>query len=132
MKNLWSVLAIGVGVAVLSVAPLRVHAEEASAPKAEKKAASKMMHVQGSVTKVDGANVEVKLPNKETSAFVTDGGTRVMKGNKAASLDDLKAGERVRVLYENTDGKMTAREIHILPPKAGAAHHKGAEKSEKK
>ena len=129
MKNLWSVLAIGVGVAVLSVAPLRAHAEEASAPKAEKKAAPKMMHVQGSVTKVNGANVEVKLTNKETSTFVTDGGTKVMKGNKAASMDDVKAGERVRVIY---DSQMSVKEIHILPPKAGAAHHKSAEKSEKK
>ncbi len=133
MKKSWSVLAIGVGVAVLSVVPLRVHAEEASAPKAEKKAMAKSMHATGSVEEVDASKVlKIKLPNKETSAFVTDGSTKVMKGNKAASMEDVKAGERVRVLYENADGKMTAKEIHILPPKAGAAHHKSAEKSEKK
>lgn len=137
MKKSLLSLGIGVAVAVASVVPLRAHAEGAppakkETPKALTMAGKKagMMHATGSVTKVDGANVEVKLP-KETSTFMTDANTKVMKGGKDVGMDEVKTGERVRVVYESMEGKMHAKEIHILPAKSGG-HRKGGEKSEKK
>ncbi len=137
MKKLLLSLGVGVAVAVVSFTPLRVHAQGAPAPKKETPRALTMagkkagvMHATGSVVNVGEGNVEVKLP-KETSTFVTDTGTKVMKGGKAVGMDEVKAGERVRVIYESAEGKMHAKEIHILPAKAkghAGDHHKGAEK----
>lgn len=136
MKKSLLSIGIGVTVAVVSFTPQRVHAEvkpeKKETPKSLTMAAKKagVMHATGAVVKVEGENVEVKLP-KETSTFMTDTGTKVMKGGKAVGMDEVKAGERVRVIYESAEGKMHAKEIHILPPKAkghSGEHHKGAEK----
>lgn len=140
MKKSLLSLGIGIAMAVVSFTPLRVHAEGAPSGKMEKKETPRaltmagkkagVMHATGSVVRVEGENVEVKLP-KETSTFMTDTGTKVMKGGKAVGMDEVKAGERVRVIYESAEGKMHAKEIHILPAKAkghAGEHHKGAEK----
>lgn len=138
MRKSMFALGIGVAVAVASVAPMRVYAEGGPSVKPEKKETPKAltmagkrageMHATGSVVKVDGANVDVKLP-KATSTFMTDDNTKVMKGGKAVKMDEVTAGARVRVIYESVEGKMHAKEIHILPSKSHAGGHpKGAEK----
>jgi len=136
MKRSLLSIGIGVAVAVVSLIPLRAHAQGAPAPKKETPKALTMagkkageMHATGTVVSVEGENLKVKLP-KEESTFMT-AGAKVVKSGKEVGMDAVKAGERVRVIYESAEGKMHAKEIHILPAKAkghAGEHHKGAEK----
>jgi hypothetical protein len=49
-----------------------------------------------------------------TLTFALDGDTQVEFGRRAGKLDDLAAGQRVRVLYEVRDGKALAKVVHVL------------------
>jgi hypothetical protein len=49
-----------------------------------------------------------------TLTFALDGDTQVEFNRRAGRLDDLAAGQRVRVLYEVHDGKPLAKVVHVL------------------
>jgi hypothetical protein len=71
----------------------------------------------GSLLKVEGDKITVRLRNKGTFTLGTDSGTLVMKGPEYQKFADLKAGQRIRVIYEDREGGMVATEIHLLPEK---------------
>lgn len=57
-------------------------------------------------------------PETETTVAVPEG-AKILKGDKAITLDDLQENEAVRVQAEKRDGKLTALKVEVGP--AGAA-----------
>jgi preprotein translocase subunit SecF len=75
--------------------------------------------VTGDITAVDAkaSTVTVKGRSGEVTVDVVDS-TKIKAGAKSMTLQDLKAGEKVKVVYTEADGKNTAKTIE-MKAKAG-------------
>jgi hypothetical protein len=82
-------------------------------------------HIRGTVTQINGQSIVVQTSGKATKTITVVTTTMFMKGEKHASLGDLKVGDRV--VIEVPEGKLTADEVQI-----GAAATKAAEAHEHK
>jgi hypothetical protein len=49
--------------------------------------------------------------------FAVTGGNKIVEGDAAKTLADVKEGQHVAVVYTTADDKMTATMIHIMVPK---------------
>jgi len=73
----------------------------------------------GKIEKVDPSTKEVVVQGKDkTMTFSVGDKTKIKEGEKEASFSDLKAGERIFVLYAKEGNKLMAEAISI-------AHTKG-------
>ncbi len=103
--------------AAAAPAPEKAKAEK---PKAEKKAAPKVMNFSGAVAGYEaGKMIKVKGKDKEM-AFDITGDTKMGKG-------EVKEGAKVKVSYKKDGDKMVATAI-TLPAEKKAAEKKPAEK----
>jgi hypothetical protein len=87
--------------------------------------------VRGRVVEVDLAKKQVQLarpvPRGGPTLLLVDADTRVLFGKKAADVADVPKGRRVRIFYEESDGKAVAKVIRVpgrrparpAPPPAG-------------
>jgi len=104
---------------VFAVTTLSFAAEEKKAAPAtmeEKKAPAKVKQVTGDVAAVDAKakTITVKGKKGDVTAMVDDK-TKIMMGKDMKTLADIKAGDKVKVKYSDTDGKMMAKSIAIKP-----------------
>jgi len=104
---------------VFAVTSLSFAAEEKKAAPAtmeEKKAPAKVKQVTGDVAAVDAKakTITVKGKKGDVTAMVDDK-TKIMMGKDMKTLADIKAGDKVKVKYSETDGKMIAKSIAIKP-----------------
>ena len=81
--------------------------------------AASAVEVRGVIAKIDADKKELILDGKgkdrrKTFTFPLTDDTRIMLGSKAGTAADLTAGKRVRVDYEERDGKRTNVVIHAL------------------
>jgi hypothetical protein len=81
--------------------------------------AASAVEVRGVIAKIDADKKELILDGKgkdrgKTFTFPLTDDTRVMLGSKAGTAADLTAGKRVRVDFEERDGKRTNVVIHAL------------------
>jgi len=95
-------------------APVEKKAEE---KKVEKKAVPKQ--VTGEIKAIDKekktVTVTKKVKDKVTETVVAaDDKTKIMEGKDKKSFADLKVGDKVKVVYEEKDGKNIANSITIL------------------
>jgi hypothetical protein len=74
-------------------------------------------HLQGTVVSTSDTSIVVKTA-KGTQTLMVDSTTRVMRGKKAASLKDVKAGERVVIHPMKHADQLMAAEIDLAPSKA--------------
>ncbi|HEY6052050.1 MAG TPA: hypothetical protein VIZ58_12420 [Thermoanaerobaculia bacterium] len=74
-------------------------------------------HVQGTVVRIDAARIEVKTADGKPQQVVLTPKTKFVRGDAAATIGDVKPGERV-VVHLGEDG--SALEVH-LPPASPAA-----------
>src|SRR5947209_5046471 len=73
----------------------------------EKKEAAKP--ADGTVVKVDGDKVTLKVDDKEQTVDITADKVKIMKGKEIAKATDLKEGDKVKV--NQKDGKITTIRI---------------------
>jgi hypothetical protein len=81
--------------------------------------AASAVEVRGVISKVDTDKKELILDGKgkdrgKSFTFPLTDDTRILLGSKAGTAADLSAGKRVRVDYEEHDGKRTNVVIHAL------------------
>jgi hypothetical protein len=71
--------------------------------------------VSGEVVSVDSAKNEVVIKDGSGSEvhIVVNESTKLTKGDKAASLADLKPGEKVTVEAAEAEGKLVAKSIAV-------------------
>jgi Cu/Ag efflux protein CusF len=92
-------------------------------------AAAKTHSVTGEVTAVDSAAKTVTLKAKKGEVVISIAEkTSIKEGKEKKSLADIKAGDKVTVMYTEADGKMTAKSITLK----GAMMKHEKKKTEKK
>jgi len=74
---------------------------------------------RGKITKVDPAKKEVMVEGRGSGrglalSFAVNGETRIQVGREPAKLEDLQAGDRVRLLFENRNNQRVALTINDL------------------
>ena len=81
----------------------------------------------GKIEKIDAqARTFVLQQGKESLTFSLEPSGRVLDGGKATSLDQLKAGELVEVVYTDQDGKHVASKVATHKSTTAAKHAKSA------
>jgi len=75
-----------------------------------------LLHVMGTVTKVDEGSITVKTTTGEEKVVMIVATTKFLKGTAAATLQDLKVGDRV-VIHAKPEGDM----LHATEVKIGVA-----------
>jgi hypothetical protein len=78
-------------------------------------------HVQGTVSSIDAAKIDVKTADGKSRQVALTGKTKYVRGETAAKIGDVKPGERV-VVHLGEDG--SALEVHLGPAGAAASAHK--------
>ena len=96
--------------------------EKAEAPKAEKAVEKKAKKpkvptVKGEVVSVDENSIVIKGAKGEETKLELNKDTTAKKGKKDITLQDIKAGEKVKVEYSEAEGKMTAKLIKVSAEK---------------
>lgn len=84
--------------------------------------------VMGTISAVDAkkSHVEVKAKDGKTIGFTVDDKTKYLRGTAAASLADLKVGDRVVVEVSGEGDEKIATSIKLSPAKAPASNAKPA------
>ncbi len=83
-------------------------------------AKEKMLTMSGQVTSVDNAAKTLTVKGKTREATIAwDQMTQVTMGKEKKALDDLRAGDKVKVTYHEKENKLVANSILIksLPSK---------------
>lgn len=119
------------GMAEDADAKARAESERKARKAEDKDQKARQLHGTGWVLKVEGAGIQVRLRNKGTVTLAVDPGTIVLRGRNAAKLEEVKAGQRVRVIYESRENGNVAREIHVLPAMATSKGHEKAKEKPK-
>jgi hypothetical protein len=63
----------------------------------------------GVVTSIEPEQLEIQLPSSEKAVFAFYPGTLVTRGGKAASIDSLYEGDRVKLFFDSLDGGLISR-----------------------
>ena len=80
-------------------------------------------HVMGVVTKITDTEVTVEAADKQVTVVKIAADTSFVKSGAAASLKDLKVGDRVVIHAKPIGTDLVAHEIRFgKPPTADAAH----------
>jgi hypothetical protein len=83
--------------------------------KAQGQAANKLDRVSATVVKLDGQTLTLKAASGNESSVTLPVDAKVLRSHPA-SIADVKAGEFIGcTAVEGPDGKLRAKEIHILP-----------------
>jgi len=118
--------AVILGTPTVSLAAEKEKGKDKAAEKGKKEG---VLPYNGKAVAVDKAAKTVKLSGEKGRVIQITATTKIDRGGKAATLDDLKEGEEVSGGYKaGPDGKLEATILHI-GPKAPA---KGKKKEEKK
>jgi hypothetical protein len=80
-------------------------------------------HVMGTVTKITATEVTVETTDKQITVVKIAANTSFLKGGAAASLKDLKVGDRVVIHAKPIGTDLVAHEVRFgKAPAADAAH----------
>jgi hypothetical protein len=80
-------------------------------------------HVMGTVTKITETEVTVETTDKQVTVVKIASTTSFLKGGEAASLKDLKVGDRVVIHAKPIGTDLVAHEVRFgKTPTADAAH----------
>ena len=73
----------------------------------------KEQHVMGTVTAMTDNSITVQTKAKDPVTLYTMPNTKYEKSGAAASMKDLKVGDRVVIHAEKMGGKLMANEVHF-------------------
>ena len=71
------------------------------------------IHVVGTVAKIDGTTVTVKLADGSSKSVMVDSDTKFLRQSTAVKATDLKVGDRVVIHAKSVDGMLHASEVKI-------------------
>jgi hypothetical protein len=77
-------------------------------------------HVMGTVTKITDTEVTVETTDKQVTVVKIAPNTSFLKGGAAATLKDLKVGDRVVIHAKPIGTDLVAHEVRFGKPRAGA------------
>jgi len=80
-------------------------------------------HVMGTVTAITDNSITVQTKAKEPVTVFTMAETKYDKSGKAASLKDLKVGDRVVIHAQKMGDKLMAHEVRFGASKQASAPH---------
>lgn len=63
----------------------------------------------GVVTSIEAEQLEIKLPTSEKAVFAFDPGTVMTRAGKAAGIDSLYVGDRVKLYFDTIDSNLVSR-----------------------
>ncbi len=124
MKDIMMMLAAAVLICGIAIAQQpagkgsqKVTKSEMKRMKGDKKA--KLSKFTGTVDAVDAAAGKVTVKDKKGMTMVMPVGAdaKIMKAGKAAALSDIKAGDRVHIIYEGDMGRPVVKELTIKDSK---------------
>jgi Cu/Ag efflux protein CusF len=75
----------------------------------------------GKINSIDKAAKTITIGKTKTRTIAITDKTKVMKDNKAATLDDANVGDEVAGSYRDNGGKLEANSLRIGPKPEGAA-----------
>jgi ribosomal protein S1 len=75
----------------------------------------KEKHVMGTVTNISDTSITVETSAKKSVAVEVNDKTKFEKSGAAATLKDLKVGDKVVVHADMSDNKLVANEVHFGP-----------------
>ena len=70
-------------------------------------------HVMGTVTSISDTAITLETTAKKAVTVSVSAETKFQKSGVAATIKDLKVGDKVVIHASGTDGKLTAHEIHF-------------------
>jgi hypothetical protein len=73
-------------------------------------------HVLGTVTELDATHVVVKTPDGNTQSILRNADTKYVRGEGAATADDLRVGDRVVVHASLSSDPPMAKTIRFSTP----------------
>jgi hypothetical protein len=119
IKSIGKMTLAGLLAAVVLGMPVRVSAQDKptekpvpSAPAAG--ATAKAVPFKGKISVVDKAAKTITLDDKNKRVFLITSETKMMKGDKPATLDDGVVGELVTGSYhKGDDGKLSAKSVYF-------------------
>ena len=80
-------------------------------------------HVMGTVTKITDTEITVETMDKQVTVVKIASGTSFLKGGAAATVKDLKVGDRVVIHAKPIGTDLVAHEVRFgKAPTADAAH----------
>ena len=80
-------------------------------------------HVLGTVTKITDTEITVETTDKQVTVVKIASGTSFLKGGAAATVKDLKVGDRVVIHAKPIGTDLVAHEVRFgKAPAADAAH----------
>lgn len=127
-KTIAAVLSLVLVMALAGITFAADKKEAAPAPAAKQAApAAKeaVGHAAGEVAAVDVNAGTLTVKEKKGDLVVSvDANTSIMAGKDKKTLADIKAGEKVAVVYAAANGKNTAKSIEIRMLKAASAKRK--------
>ena len=118
------------GMVALSVGQSRARAEEGHPKGEEAKSASQTK--TGIVRKVDADAKQIVVMVARELTFTVNDATKIMQGDEARKLTDIKVDDKVSVTYARKDDVRTATTILILPKGEEREGKKKAEGAERK
>lgn len=104
---------------IFTITSISGAAEKKEAPAVEKKEAAPVKkevakRVTGNVAAVDSNAKTITVKGKKGDVVISvDDKTKIMAGKDAKTLADIKAGDKVAVMYIEADGKNIAKSINI-------------------
>lgn len=112
------VAAAGVLAAVLTTGAMAAPAASPSASPAQRQAAKDVFG--GTVTAISGSQLTVKNAKGTSKTFLRSDATLVTRGrNQKVAWSEIEVNSHVRVRFEERDGKVYARRVHIGPARIG-------------
>lgn len=133
MKNIIALTLLcavtGLGISQVVAADSKPASPPAKEKKGEMAAPGKTRAVpyRGAVTAIDELARTVKVGER---VFQVTSETKIMKGEKAATLGDVKVGDLVTGQYRTVDGKLEAASLYVRP--AGKPVEKKGKADDKK
>ena len=72
-----------------------------------------MEHLEGMITKVDGASITIKLEKGDSVVVLTDAKTEFKRGAASASLKDVAVGEKAVIHATEHEEKFLAKVVKL-------------------
>jgi membrane-bound lytic murein transglycosylase B len=121
-RILGKIALLGLAAVLLAGAPASAHTAAAKdTPPATAK--TKAVQFNGKLKAVDKKEKSITIENKtmKDRVFFVTSDTKILKGKKPATFDDLTVGDGIRGSYVEADGKMNLATLAIQIPKAPTA-----------